>query len=72
MKRNCFFWFRETEAKRSETVSVSLSLASKQNFFKAKLGHPSFNTTGGRWEAGGGGLEAGVVVRGNKGDPPTS
>ena len=35
-----FLWFRETEAKRSETVSVSLSFASKQNFFKAKLGHP--------------------------------
>ena len=26
-------WFRETEAKRSETVSVSLSFASKRNIF---------------------------------------
>ena len=35
-KRNeakLFLWFRETEAKRSETVSVSLSFASKRNFF---------------------------------------
>ena len=32
-KRNFFLRFRETEAKRSETVSVSLSFASKQNIF---------------------------------------
>ena len=41
MKRNFFLWFRETEVKRSETVSVLLSFALKQNFLKAKLGHPS-------------------------------
>ena len=28
-----FLWFRETEAKRSENVSVSLNFASKWNFF---------------------------------------
>ena len=35
-----FLWFRETEAKQSETVSVSLSFASKQNFFKSEIGTP--------------------------------
>ena len=31
-------WFRETEAKLRETVSVSLR---NETFFKAKLGHPN-------------------------------
>ena len=35
-----FLWFRETEAKRSETVYVSLSFASKRNFFKSEIGTP--------------------------------
>ena len=35
-----FLWFRETEAKRSETVSVSLSFALKRNFFKSEIGTP--------------------------------
>ena len=35
-----FLWFRETEANRSETVSVLLSFASKRNFFNSKIGTP--------------------------------
>ena len=42
-----FLWFRETEAKRSETVSVSLR---SETFFKAKLGHPSTERDGGKGE----------------------
>ena len=42
-----FLWFREAEAKRSETVSVSLSFALKRNFCIVKLGHPS-----GDWDEG--------------------
>ena len=43
LRSETFLCFRETEAKRSQTVSVSLILLRSETFLKAKLGHPTPN-----------------------------
>ena len=40
MKQNFFPEFCEKEAKPSETVCISLSLALKRNFFRSEIGTP--------------------------------